>query len=1407
MSDYFGNITISEEPKRKQKPTRPGKSVKPGKKKPVARKKPAKKRKEIRWDRFFLISTLIITTLLTTYAAIGFFLVPKLLKTNLIEKVQYSTGLDMTIGRIAFNPFSFRAQLQDILVKEPQSAAGKPPLLQLDHFDINLELTSLLRSRLVCSHMNIDRFRLVITRDKEKQYNFSKLYSDSDESGNSDIIEFSKLPFLFSFNNIVAREGEIILNDHFSSKRHRVEQIKLSLPNLANFTHSVAPSVQPRFSAIINGSPIELRGENNQPIATDPTDSQTKLSCDISSLDLPLYFDYLPASIPLSLTKGTADGILQLSFTLGKNKGRQFTVDFDIVTTEIELQSVDKTLSIQAPKVELKGSIQPFTGDLHLEEFLIQEPVINVEKSFSQLSLVKLLPFLQTNSPKSRFVQKKQELSINKLMFDNGTVHVQKEGTVKTWNSVLFNLNHFTNNAKDTTNTTGAGSFSLNAEVAKDGTSFSWKGTLDQSGRMAGDINISSLPASAFFSFLGVNPTGKTSGNCDIQGQFSLAKGLKKSSPVSYSLKKGTISVNNLHLTHNGREWLHAPKLKLVSFESTDNHYDLGNMFIENGTVTVHNNKLPALLTVFSNNKQYGLHGIDFSGNMTIQGNTNQQQPLKLTNLRFQANNLDHQKSGKGNFGLSAGVGKKGELKAQGTLSLQPFKGSFDISFSRLPFSQIAGYYTDAPHIIGARASMRGQGKLSFPGGAYTGSLGVDRAEFRQKKGNSRFSWSKGTIGDFLIKQSPFQLKMDDITVANLQLEENKQRWLTAKTLQTDGISKEKDQLHLGNIRVKQGSVTLSENKFPEMIDSWLTRQQTTTRVSSINYTGSLTIKPENQAFEQLQLTHMHLKADKLDKAAGATDNVTLTTKVNSKGSFEAKGDLSFTPLTTSLTCDFSTIESKHIFPWLTESKLLLESQALLSGKGKLSYPKNHFSGFLKIADARIRKNPDKLLLSWRTADIFKLNIELDPLRISSTKVNVNKPGFGWSRTRSSGNVYQQAHSFLADILAQDLSTSGANKPASLEIAKITIKNGSAQYFDKRLNPAWHANISNINGTLKTIQTDNPDAETRFNLAASLAGSPVTLMGSTRLFAPKTNGNALVKVTTVPVGLFDEQISPLLKLDTGLGIFDLVMNSKWIDGRKSGSAHFTFLSLTATSGDADTAVPLALLSDHKNTFQLYVPLDGNEQQPARSLFNETVNNFQTKLIKAKYSPILLAGHNFSNLVNIDNVQCVSGKTTITDHGRSVMGRYSDLAKIHPKLQLEIIGMADPTQDNTLLKKELATKELARVREENKRREAKRRKREEDSLRRQKKMATTQRKDTFAESDLPLKQPDNLAPISAKPVTVSDAALRKLAKNRAHTVYDQFIAVNGLTPEQLLLSEDVRINQDASHVLIKLTARP
>ncbi len=1428
MSDYFGNISISggpqdkskekKAPKKKPETPRPQEPVKaePAKKQAVSPrrpKKPKREKREIRWGRFFVISSLIVGIIVGVYAAAGFFLAPDLLKTSFADRINNSAGLKTSIGNASFNPFSFRVRFQDVILETPDtsSTSRQLPLLKVDNFDVNLEITSLLRSRLVCSHLNIDGFKLTITRDKQKKYNFASFNRDPGKKSNSDMIEFSKLPFLFSLNNVVARRGEIIFDDRFSSKVHRAEQVELQLPTLANFTTITTTTVQPRFSAIINGSPVKLLGDTDPPKTGDPADSRTRLSCDISSLDLPLYFDYLPASLPVTLTKGTADGTLQLSFALGKEKGKRLTVDFDINSHEIDLQSTDKTLEMKAPRISLKGSVQPFTGSLYLKEFLVHDPKITTGDHFNPDLLVKLLPLFGTQKKNTRTGQRnKRDLIIDKLLFSGGTVLVKNKLGSTTWNSVLFSLNRYNRNGLTAKNVSSSGNFSLSGNQSGNDTSFSWKGSLDQSNHMVGDLHIQSLSPGVFFSFLGAD-TQTTSGLCDIKGRLTLKQETRKSPSLSYSLDNSTIVIDRLRLNQNDRQWLHAPKVKLVSFSGSKNKIHLGNLFVEKGNLSIHSKKLPPLLLAFSANKQFSLHGLDYSGNLTIHPDT-KGQPLKLTDLHFQANNLDNTKIDGSNFGLTSLVGKKGELKAQGTFSLKPLKGSIELSFSKLPPDILIEHYAAKPVVFGQQATINGQGTLTFPSWTYTGSLGVNRVHFKQKESSREISWSKGVVNNFVIGRQPFQMELSDISATNLKISEKGLTWFTAGTFSVDKAAKEKTDIVLGQTQIKKGKIVLIKNRFPQILDSWFTKREATTRIQSINYSGSLTIQPQNRKTKTLKLTNIRLKADNLDDNSKVSDNLSFSATVNGSGSFKSKGDLALTPLRTSVFCNFSSLRGGYIFPWITDAKILQESQAVFSGKGRLTYPKSSYSGFLQAADARIRKNRDELLLGWRTASFHQLNVELDPLQISSTKAVINEPGFGWSRVQNGQNVHQQASSFLHTILAKPgkitPSSAGRQQPINLKIGKIILKNGSAQHIDERLRPVWQTEITGINGSLKTIDTTRPDVETTFNITASLAGSPVTVLGSTKLLSEKANGNVLVKMTTVPVSLFTDQIKSSVEIDPSAGTFDLVMNSKYRDNVKSGSAHFTFTSLASASSESDTAVPLALMSNSDQT-QLYVPLENSGHRSSRPLFDETINLFQTKVIKAKYSPILLAGQQFSDLVNNNSIECVIGKNTITENGRSLMARYTSMVKNHPKLRLIIIGSADPVNDNPSLKKKLMAQELLRVKEENIRRAARKKKREEM----QNKQVTQQKKKKqgFTETNLDISQQDNLAPIQPQPVTVSEKMLRELAISRAHEVYNQFVAINNLAPEQLLLSEEVRIEEDpnpgGNRVLIQLSARP
>ncbi|MEJ1095193.1 MULTISPECIES: DUF748 domain-containing protein [unclassified Pseudoxanthomonas] len=73
-----------------------------------------------------LLLGLVLVSAVGLYAAAGFWAVPKLARTQATDYVRTELGKSLSLGEIRFNPFTFRAEIADMAIREPGNGAGQP---------------------------------------------------------------------------------------------------------------------------------------------------------------------------------------------------------------------------------------------------------------------------------------------------------------------------------------------------------------------------------------------------------------------------------------------------------------------------------------------------------------------------------------------------------------------------------------------------------------------------------------------------------------------------------------------------------------------------------------------------------------------------------------------------------------------------------------------------------------------------------------------------------------------------------------------------------------------------------------------------------------------------------------------------------------------------------------------------------------------------------------------------------------------------------------------------------------------------------------------------------------------------------------------------------------------------------
>lgn len=171
------------------------------------------------------IAALTAGGLLGVYAALGFFVLPTLIKSKLTTLIQQETGRKASIATVRFNPFSLQLSLQGFELQEP----GRQPFARFDDFFIDINaLHSITQAALVADKVSLNKPVVHIAKDKDGTFNFKDLLK-----GNNEAKQESGKIFPLNVAKLSIVEGKLDWEDaHFNSpEKETVYPINLAIEN------------------------------------------------------------------------------------------------------------------------------------------------------------------------------------------------------------------------------------------------------------------------------------------------------------------------------------------------------------------------------------------------------------------------------------------------------------------------------------------------------------------------------------------------------------------------------------------------------------------------------------------------------------------------------------------------------------------------------------------------------------------------------------------------------------------------------------------------------------------------------------------------------------------------------------------------------------------------------------------------------------------------------------------------------------------------------------------------------------------------------------------------------------------------------------------------------------------------
>jgi uncharacterized protein involved in outer membrane biogenesis/outer membrane protein OmpA-like peptidoglycan-associated protein len=251
---------------------------------------------------------LIVVAVIAFLGIATYFAVPPVLRHVVTGPVAKSIHRQVSVGKIGFNLYRLRLDVDKLHVSERDSPAA---FVDVRHLRLKVSWASLFRFAPVIGEVAIDRPAIHVVRASEQRFNFSDLLEGAPPDKSKPPPPPSA-PMRFAVSNIQIRDGDVQFEDQLLGEHHAVEHIHVNVPFVANLPQDVDVFVEPLVEMIVDGSRLHIAAVA-KPFGAS-RDSVVDLK--LHKLDLRQYLGYVPRKLPIKIPKGTLSADVYVHFLL-----------------------------------------------------------------------------------------------------------------------------------------------------------------------------------------------------------------------------------------------------------------------------------------------------------------------------------------------------------------------------------------------------------------------------------------------------------------------------------------------------------------------------------------------------------------------------------------------------------------------------------------------------------------------------------------------------------------------------------------------------------------------------------------------------------------------------------------------------------------------------------------------------------------------------------------------------------------------------------------------------------------------------------------------------------------------------------------------------------------------------------
>ncbi|MBE0499554.1 MAG: DUF748 domain-containing protein [Campylobacterales bacterium] len=289
---------------------------------------------------FFLLCALLFYTL------IGVYIIPPLVKKQLIASIEKVLTQKASIGSISFNPFTFTLSIYALSLFDDKT---QEPLVEIEEIRVNMEPSYLFLKEIRVASARVEHPSLFIRKNKEGELNLSDLLRTNEKGQNTET-EKTELPNI-AIEEFVITKGKIEISDDSGGEKVPQSFI-LSRASLNDFTtlKKSRNELQLQMKAD-DESHLEYRGKI---ASVEPLRIEGEI--ELHAARVQSYWRYIQNSLGLVVTQGVVDVSASHSATFSEANAQLDIQKYKIDLTNLLIEekgTKEKLLSI--PKLTLEG--------------------------------------------------------------------------------------------------------------------------------------------------------------------------------------------------------------------------------------------------------------------------------------------------------------------------------------------------------------------------------------------------------------------------------------------------------------------------------------------------------------------------------------------------------------------------------------------------------------------------------------------------------------------------------------------------------------------------------------------------------------------------------------------------------------------------------------------------------------------------------------------------------------------------------------------------------------------------------------------------------------------------------------------------------------------------------------------